>query len=80
MKSIALIIALCMCFVGCMQQERMGPHRIVTLYSSDGKVIQRWESAGYVAPGFKSDMFSFEDSKTGEMVFVTGTVTVTEKL
>lgn len=84
MKKLTIVALLSILSMGCKDSQRaqfsaLGKHHFITLYANDGKVIQQWESTGNVSNEKGSDGWYFEDSKTGLLVEVTGTLVITVK-
>ena len=83
MKLIAAI-AFVVLLTGCTQHFVRNQHRSyaiahVVKHYSGGKLIGEWESRGEVLNGDFGDSWYFEDTKTGELIELTGDVQVLEK-
>jgi hypothetical protein len=85
MKKVALGLAVAIIWLGgCtdahMQQiESLGSNHKVTLYATDGHVINQWTATGNVANEAQSDGWYFRDSETGKLVEVTGTLVIEQE-
>jgi hypothetical protein len=81
MKTLILFSLVVLSFSGCKdatqaQFKSLGKKHIITQWGCDGKVIGKWESTGNVSNESNSDGWYFEDSKTGKLVEITGSITI----
>ena len=78
MKKFIVLLTICLFLtIGCDEQTRINrPHRsrVVTLYSSDGKIIQQWEGRFFVA--CNQGFVTFTNK--GKRVILSGTITVAD--
>jgi hypothetical protein len=77
MKKFIVLLTICLFLtIGCEQTSINRSHRshVVTLYSSDGKIIQQWEGHFYVV--YNQGFVVFRDK--GKRVILSGTVTVAD--
>lgn len=82
MKKLIFILTICLFLVNCTdaKQAKLGSYNDnfkVELVNCDGTITHSWISTGKISNEENSDGYYFLDSKTGELIQVSGSIILT---